>query len=249
MKKLITLGLGLLFATTVNAQWWGSKKVKGDGNIVTKERSLGDYESVGVAGNLDVELVSGSEGKLTLVMDENLLEYVETEIKNDHLKIYVKKGYSLQPSRKSGSKNGNKILIIVPVEDISSVSLAGSGDVNTKDMVIKASGFKASVAGSGDMNLDVEADELSGSVAGSGDLRLRGKTSFFKGKVAGSGDIHGYELTSGDVEVSVAGSGDIKIHCNGNLKARVTGSGDIRYKGNPTKEDTKVVGSGDVSRG
>jgi len=46
----------------------------------------------------------------------------------------------------------------------------------------------------------------------------------------------------------VAGSGDIRIYCNGVLKARVAGSGDIKYKGNPSKEDTKVAGSGDITK-
>ena len=34
-----------------------------------------------------------------------------------------------------------------------------------------------------------------------------------------------------------------------NLEARVTGSGDIEYYGNPIKKDTKVTGSGDISKG
>ena len=34
-----------------------------------------------------------------------------------------------------------------------------------------------------------------------------------------------------------------------NLEARVTGSGDIEYYGNPIKQDTKVTGSGDISKG
>jgi len=153
MKKLITLSLGLLLVTSVNAQWWGNKKIRGNGNIVTKQRNIGDYDGVKVAGNLDVDLVAGQEGKLKLIMDENLLEYVETEIKNGDLKVYVKKGYSLQASR----ANNNKILIIVPFDNISSVSLAGSGDVNTKDP-IKADRFSASLAGSGDVNLEVNTN-------------------------------------------------------------------------------------------
>ncbi len=247
MKKLITLGLSLLFFTSANAQqWWGNKKIKGNGNIVTKERSLSDYDAVKVAGNLDVDLISGNEGDLTLIMDENLLEYVKTEIKDGTLKIYIKKGYSIQASRKAEQ---GKILIIVPVKEISSVALAGSGDVNTKDLTIKTSDFKASVAGSGDVNLKVSAATVSGKVAGSGDLRFYGDSSDFSGKVAGSGDIHAFDLVSDNVEAYVTGSGDVRVYCKEKLKARVTGSGDITYKGNPSKEDSKVTGSGEISKG
>lgn len=66
-------------------------------------------------------------------------------------------------------------------------------------------------------------------------------------KVAGSGDFHGFDLEANHTEVSVAGSGDAEVVSKQSLKARVAGSGDIQYKGNPTKEDTKVSGSGSIS--
>jgi hypothetical protein len=241
MKKFITLTACLLCALTVRAQW-GSKKVKGNGNVTTENRTLGNYDGVAVAGFFDVELVSGTEGKLNLKGEENLLEYIETEIKDNVLKIKVRKGYNLRPSF------NKTILITVPFKDISSVSLAGSGDVVSK-APIKADNFETKLAGSGDIILDVTAENVEASVAGSGDLRLKGKANNFEVKVAGSGDIYAFDLKAQNVEASVAGSGDVRVSCSGDLKARVSGSGDITYKGNPTRSDTKVSGSGDVSRG
>ena len=66
-------------------------------------------------------------------------------------------------------------------------------------------------------------------------------------KLSGSGDIHAFGLQANHTDASVAGSGDIEIVSNKSLKARVTGSGDIEYKGKPSKEDTKVSGSGSIS--
>lgn len=241
--RIIVLCLSLCLITlSANAQWWGSKKVKGNGKMVTDERKTGSYDQINVAGSFDVELVSGTEGNITIRAEENLMEHIETELKGDVLKIRTEKGYNLSPSR------NNKILITVPFNDISKVSLAGSGDVITKN-AIKANHFKASVAGSGDMTLEVNASSVKASVAGSGDLRVNGSTTDFECKVAGSGDVHAFELRAENVEASVSGSGDARVHCNGKLTARVVGSGDIRYKGSPQKEDTKVVGSGDISKG
>lgn len=241
--SLITTFCLLLFLTTtsVNAQWWGGKKIKGNGNMVTKERNTGDYDGVSVAGSFDVELVSGREGAISIKAEENLIEYIETEVKNDILKIKIEKGYSLRPS------GGRKIMITVPFQDISQVSLAGSGDVVSKSS-IRADKFKASVAGSGDMALEVNAGAVEGKIAGSGDLKLTGTAREFECRIAGSGDIDAYNLKAGDVDASIAGSGDIRVHCDGKLKARISGSGGIRYKGNPEKEDTKISGSGRVSK-
>ena len=137
-------------------------------------------------------------------------------------------------------------MITVPFQDISEVTLAGSGDVWNKD-VIKATNFKTAVAGSGDLTLKVEASSIDASLAGSGDLTLKGNSRDIEASVAGSGEIHARELKADNAQVSVAGSGDVSISCSKSLRARVSGSGDIDYYGNPDKQDTKVSGSGKIS--
>ncbi|MBW1296522.1 head GIN domain-containing protein [Aquimarina litoralis] len=238
----IILSLALCSITTVNAQWWGNgKKVVGDGNMVTKTRNLSDYDQVKVKGSLDVSLISGTEGKITVEGESNLIPYVVTEVDGDALKIYVEKGYYLKVSR------NKKLVITVPFKDLSKVSLTGSGDVYSED-VIKASNFKTSVSGSGDVRLAVEANTIESSVSGSGDLVLKGTADNLECTVTGSGDLKAYDLKAKDVVASVTGSGDIKVTSTSYLKARVTGSGDIDYQGNPEKEDKKVSGSGDITR-
>ena len=64
MKKLITLGLVLGIVAATNAQW--GKKIKGNGNIATVERSTEEYDAIAVAGWFDVILVDGQEGKLSI---------------------------------------------------------------------------------------------------------------------------------------------------------------------------------------
>lgn len=229
-----------MFATVSHAQWWGGKKVKGNGNMTTETRNTGDYDGVKCAGSMDYILVAGTEGKIKLEGESNLLEYIITEIKGNDLIIKVEKGVNLSPS-------WNKtIKVTIPFKDISSVSLAGSGDLWSEDK-ITASNFNVSLAGSGDMTLNIEATSVEGSLAGSGDITLKGNTNDLSLRLAGSGDIHAFGLQSNHTEASIAGSGDIEVVSNQSLKARVSGSGDIEYKGNPSKEDTKVSGSGKIS--
>ena len=60
-------------------------------------------------------------------------------------------------------------------------------------------------------------------------------------------DFDGSSLDSKNVDVKIAGSGDVNVVCNGTLKVRISGSGDVKYSGNPTSKDTKVSGSGSIS--
>lgn len=238
MKRTLTITLAFLTIAISNAQW---KRVKGNGNTVTIERSVGDYNRVALAGWFDVELVDGNEGELTLTGESNLLEYIKTEVKDGKLTIKQRKGVNLKPS------NWNEgILIVVPVESINGVSLSGSGDIVGKT-TLKSDNFKTSISGSGDITLQVEAKSVDASMSGSGDIRLSGNTTDFEVSVSGSGDIRAYDLEADFVDAQVSGSADIKVTAKEMLKARVSGSGDISFKGNPKKIDTKSSGSGDIS--
>ncbi len=241
MKKIITLSLVVAFTFSCSAQW--GKRIKGNGNNVTIDRSVGEYDAIALAGWFDVDLVDGKEGELTLEGESNLLEYIKTEVKDGKLVIKVEKGVNLKPSSWDDG-----IRITVPVETISSLALSGSGDIVGKK-TIKTDKFKTAMSGSGDITISVEANMVDASMSGSGDITLSGSTNDFEATISGSGDIKAYDLEADNVDATVSGSADIKVTANKMLKARVSGSGDISYRGNPDKVDTKASGSGDISKG
>lgn len=241
MKNLTTLAVVLALTASCSAQW--GKKVKGNGNTVTIDRSTGDYEAIAVSGWFDVDLVEGEEGKLTIEGESNLLEYIVTEVKNGKLVLKTEKGVNLKPSNWNSG-----IRITVPVEQVSSIALSGSGDIVGKK-TIKTDRLSTAMSGSGDITIDVEASSVDASMSGSGDITFSGRTSDFDATISGSGDIKAFELEADNVNATVSGSADIKVTAKKMLKARVSGSGDITYKGNPEKLDTKTSGSGDISKG
>ncbi len=241
MKKAVLIGLALCLAGTANAQW--GRKIKGNGNMVTMERSTGEYDAVSVSGSFDVDLVAGTEGNVKVRAEENLQEWIVTEVKDGELIIKVKNGVNLRPS---SWKDGFQIT--VPVETINAISLAGSGNISGKT-TLSADEFTTKLSGSGDMSLEVESNGLNASMSGSGDINLRGHANRFYVQISGSGDVDAYELEAEEVDANISGSADILVNVTQLLKARVSGSGDIHYRGNPAKIDSKVSGSGSISKG
>ncbi len=234
----IALALFLTFCFSQSHAQWGQKKIEGNGNVTTKTISTGNYDGIKGVGSMDIHLVAGNEGSISVATDENLHEYLEIEVNNNVLTIKTKKNHHLK------SKKG--IHITVPFQEISSLGLVGSGDIDTKD-TIKADTFEINVTGSGDINVSVDTLTLNAEVTGSGDITLTGKTNILDVNVTGSGDFKGYDLISNTTEAYVSGSGDAKVYAKESLKARVNGSGDISYKGNPERKDTKTAGSGNIS--
>lgn len=237
MKKSIFLLALLTLSTIIQAQ----QKIKGNGNITSMTKTTSDYDAVNFTESFDYVLVSGTEGKIKIEGEENLLQYIITEVKNRTLQIKIENRISLQTSR------NKTIKITVPFEDIKAVSLTGSGHVWNEN-TISTTHFKASIIGSGDIQLDIDVTSAEANITGSGDLTLIGKAKNLKTNVTGSGNYKGINLIATDVNVFVSGSGNAEIVCNdGQLKARVTGSGDIKYKGRPKTEDLKVAGSGSIN--
>lgn len=239
MKKLIQLvACGVfLIGSAVNAQ----VKINGNGKVVSQTRTTSGYDAIKISGFFDVNLVTGQEGKITIKGEENILSSIIVEVADNALKIHVKKGINLRPG------TGQKVEITIPFEKISELSLSGSGDIISKSP-IKNDKFSAKLSGSGDIDLDVVTNSFDFNLSGSGDIKLKGNSDTLVIKLSGSGDIEAANLKSKNANITVSGSGDVKVNCNESLTARVSGSGDIKYIGNPEKRDVKISGSGSISK-
>lgn len=236
ITKLLTIAILTLCSINIHAK---KERIKGNGNIITSERTTDSYDKIASSGSFDIVLVSGTEGKLSIEIEENLVPYLLTEVKNNELKIHWKRGANISHKK--------SVKITIPIKDINSIAQSGSGSV-VSETVIKDSDLTLKISGSGKFNLKVDSSNLTSHLSGSGRIELNGSTDTFLCNVSGSGSIGGYDLIiNKNIDANISGSGNIKATVNGTLNAKVSGSGNLRYKGKPTKEIVKVSGSGKVS--
>lgn len=238
MKAFISILALFIIGTNLNAQVF-TKNIKGNGKLITENRNLSDYDKIDVAGSFEVKLVKGKEGAISINADENLMEYIETDVENGHLKIQPKKGYQL--------KSTKTIEITVSFEMIDAISLAGSGNVRSTD-VLNAEDLNLNLAGSGEINLPVSTKNLTSHIAGSGNIKLSGNSDVFRCDIAGSGNLEGDDLKATASHINIAGSGNVKIHAVSEIHANIVGSGDVIYTGNPAIEKSKSIGSGSIRK-
>ncbi len=239
MKKGVIVISLMFMVFYANAQW-GGKKITGDKNITQINRKVKSFTSIHTTGFFDVKLIKSNTLSLKLKGEENLLKHVKTFVDNDKLILKVEKGYRLRPSK------GNTIFIQIPFNKLNAVTLSGSGNLESKD-VIKTNNFDMAISGSGDVNISVESNTFDASISGSGGLKINGKVNDLSASMSGSGEINGTYLRAKNVKVRVSGSGSMNINCEQNLVAKVSGSGEVYYKGNPSVTST-VSGSGEVSK-
>ncbi len=227
MKKLITLSAIILFG-------YGTAKAQ------TRVVTTGSYDKIEISGSFKVNLVEGKEGKITIVgEDPDQLLSVKTD--GDVLKIQTEKKFKWK------NNSTKPILITIPYEKISGISLSGSGSISAY-AVLKADSFTTELSGSGKISAAFQVKNFTGSVHGSGKMNVGGKAQMAKIEVTGSGSVDAYNLETSETTTIVTGSGSCKINCTQKLVATLSGSGTIYYSGNPRVDDIKINGSGKVKK-
>ncbi len=194
--------------------------------------------SFGAAGELFLK--QGNNFSVELEGDKDLLEVIETEVKNGRLVI-----------RKTNWRimRNEKVTVYITMPEIDGLSVSGSGKLEANGPV-NAGDIDISVSGSGKVLLnDLKVEGIECSISGSGDIRIKG---FAKDpaevSISGSGSFNGEEFRMEELEVHISGSGSCRCWVEGDLEASVSGSGNIYYKGDAQRVDARISGSGKVRK-
>lgn len=219
-----------------NAQMWES--VRGNGDVVSKARKTGSFTGIKVSSGIDVYLKQGNNISVEVEADENLHEYILTEVKGDVLHVYVDRVNIRQAERKR---------VYVTMDEIESIATSSAGDV-TGETPIKAENLELSASSAGNITLDVTADEIEVDISSSGDITLSGEARLLDASLSSAGDLNAFKLNVREAEVSASSAGDADVSVSEKLTARSSSAGDINYMGNPKYVDAHSSSAGSIHR-
>lgn len=208
-------------------------------------RSVDSFTEVefSVPGTLHIR--QGDAESIEVQAPERILDRLVTTVEEDALEIRSKSEDDLFDGWFGDDDlDGGVIEVYVTVSRVEAISVAGSGEI-VGETPIESGSLALNVAGSGDLNLEVNTTHLDVRVAGSGTSTLRGTTDAINTDTAGSGDIRAAGLKAQTAEVRIAGSGNADLQVAERLDAQILGSGDVQYRGQPEVE-LSSLGSGKV---
>jgi hypothetical protein len=233
MKKL-----SILVATAILLFFSACKKVTGEGDLRTETRTTGSFTGLEAEVSGNVYYVQGSENKVELTAQQNILNVIETPIINNKLVIRFKNSVRV--------REHELITIRVTAPSISSISSSGSGNV-TVSSPLAANTLNFNLSGSGNMSLpSVTTGHLEATISGSGNISIAaGTTNSEKLKISGSGTIDAQQVLAKSATTTTSGSGNIRVHPSESLDVTISGSGSVFYLGNPLI-NTDISGSGKV---
>jgi hypothetical protein len=241
LKILIASFVILLASTACGVSFHlGDNAINGSGNRVTETREVSGFDEVLLAGSGELYLEQGAEESLTVTADDNIMQYLKTDVEGDTLVLGFKDNVNVSLR--------TPVVFKLTVRDLTSVTLAGSGKVVAQPL--DTTKLTINLPGSGEMRFEkVETGSLHATIAGSGTIEVEsGSAESEEINMVGSGDFKGKDFKVTDASTIIAGSGNIDVNCNGELNAKILGSGNVRYYGDPTSVKLDTAGSGEIQK-
>jgi hypothetical protein len=235
LKFLTVIIIVLSISACSQAQFW--KTVDGNKKVVTKERKTESFTGVKVSAGIDVYLKQGNNEAVSVEADENLQEYILTEVRGGVLNVYSE--YNIRDAERKR--------VYVTMKEVNSIKTTSAGDV-IGESPIKSDRLELSASSAGDIKLEITAKDINIDISSSGDITLSGETDRLKADLSSAGDLNAYDLKAREADVSVSSAGDADVNVSEKIIARASSAGDVNYKGDPKYVDVHSSSAGGVHK-
>ncbi|NDJ52503.1 MAG: hypothetical protein GYB68_05370 [Chloroflexi bacterium] len=231
MRKVLLFGLLLISALLMAACSGGgpgSGNIQGSGNIVSETREVPAYNQIDVIGTGNLNLTITSPPNLTITADDNVMQYISTEVIGTSLQIRLNapEGGSVAPSQ--------PISYAVSIPFLRVITASGNATVTT-DVATIPSDFDVQVSDDAQVTLtNFEADSITITAVGNSQVTLSGSTSDFSATLEGSARMEGGDMEVALADITTRGSAQATIWVTENIDAFVYDNSIVNYYGEPS---------------
>jgi len=190
--------------------------IRGNGHVITEQRKVEPFMNVDAGGAFRIEWHSGP-ATASVTIDENLMQYVEMEVRDRVL--YIRTRHHIW-SRRSAK-------VMLTSNTLEGASFSGASQLTAHQLT--GSKFYLETSGASKATLDGAVDELIASITGAGDLRAESlQTKKAQISVTGAGDAR--IAVSDELKVSITGAGKVDYIGDPHIQREITGAGSIRKR-------------------
>jgi Putative auto-transporter adhesin, head GIN domain len=243
MKKINILFAALAIGFFLFGACNSGRFVEGKGEIKSKTVPVPSYSKMicDISSDINIHVVPTTNNSVLIKAQNNILELIKLEVKEDELFISYKEDVNI--------KTSETVVIELNPTTLSSLKILGSSDAVIDGSLVSEK-LTCSLMGSGNILCKgATIGKLDAMLAGSGNIKFEQCTAQ-KARYAinGSGDIGAYDVVAGDADLAITGSGNIEANVVKAIDATITGSGDISYKGGANVVRSAVTGSGKIEK-
>src|SRR6266568_1526911 len=172
MKKLTIIFLAVCVVLAVGCRWVG---IRGNGHIVTDQRTIEDFSEIYSRGPFEIEWRAGSPA-VSITTDENLLPQIETRKIDNYLELHTRE--QLRPT--------HHIKVLASSSQRIGAKLSGASDLKAR--ALQARVVQISITGAGSAVVNA-TDTLRVAITGAGDVTYFGNPKTVEKHITGAGSI------------------------------------------------------------
>lgn len=202
---------GKLFSFNVRGE-------KGSGNITTESREVSDFKAIDVSGAFEVEIIVQKDFSIQVEADDNLLQFIKTEVSGDTLKISSEKSF----------KSNNPLKIRITAPDIDNLDLSGASKVN----LVNLNNDSLSLDSSGASKIKIEGTTKTFTVEMSGASKLDAENLKAENvSVDSSGASSASVFVTNELKANLSGATNVVYSGNPkNVEKKTSGASSVKEK-------------------
>ncbi|MDC7993852.1 head GIN domain-containing protein [Altibacter sp. HG106] len=238
--KTIQISLLALIALTLSSCNFDLSfgQVNGNGNVVTEERPVtSNFSIVRGSAGLDVYLSEGDENKIVIEADENLMEIIDTEIRNGKLHVTTNSNIGRSKSKK----------VYVTYQSLGAVEASSGADVIVNS-VLEADEIRLKSSSGADLEAEVRAQTVWAETSSGADIVISGRAASLTADASSGSHIKARQLEVLRCDAEASSGANIVVNVQNEMKGEASSGGNIRYYGDPTAVSVRDGVSGNVSK-
>ncbi|RLD64287.1 MAG: hypothetical protein DRJ01_01325 [Bacteroidetes bacterium] len=210
-----------------------SQIIRGNNNVVTKERDVSDFSGVSISGIFDVFISQGDKEELKIETDDNIQQYIITEVRKGILNIQL-----------TGNVKRLKTLnVYVTVKKLNSLIILGGNHV-TISSVITTDNIEVYLGGESTLTFNVLAKEMECDITDAGIANFNGKVDVLNIRISDDAELNAFDMNALTCKLKASGFSQAKINVIDKLDMIVTGDCNVYYKGSPEINNRVFSGGG-----
>ena len=211
--------------------------ITGNGHVITKDVKIAPFDELDIDGVFNIVLKQGTKESVVIEADENIAKLIQVKSENNVLSVNYKDEVNIRKS--------TKLNVYITVVNITDIDLNIVGDVSVNNILTQHSLY-IDYNGVGDVDLNLNCDNLIFENSSVGDITLSGFVNKFDLDNSGVGDVFAQNLKSKIAIIDNSGVGDVKVFASESINVESSGVGDVFYSGNPKSTDVNDSSVGDI---
>ncbi|MBD0776720.1 DUF2807 domain-containing protein [Maribacter sp. ANRC-HE7] len=209
---------------------------KGNGVVTSETREITEeFTEVSASEGLDVYVTNGTEFEITVEADENIIDLIATDIKNDRLRIHAVENIG---------RATKKVFVTLP--EITGLKSSSGAHLSTENL-IKSDKLEIDASSGANINIEMDVSEVDIDASSGANLNLSGDAHTVYVDASSGANINAKKLISKVCHADASSGGNLSVYVSEDLTADASSGGNISYSGEASVTKKKSV-SGSVHK-